>query len=356
MNTCVLLIIGIVAVVLLSVFFGFVLPAIRYRNELKKNEETEKKKWKQKCYEFWGRLWGGICSIFKILTHCVIHFGVKLFSVNGLMAILVLSAIGLVFYCIFKTNDTLDTEITILTISFTLAAVVPYIIGSSIAKNEIDKIVEKKFASRFSEVEARYNTSIFSLRKNNAHSRRIIANLLKDSAGNNQKNNEWAIGWAAEAIIAYIQISDQYNDSLKYIAECEETICNICKNAKNNTKPSDKNVEIYKRSLRSLLTMHAYANMKSRLSLLGQLSPNLSEYEKAMLGLAFQSLNEDELNKFIKECKISDLQDEKDNEAIREVIKELIDGLNVQVPLSLPVSPADQGDSESETPKEDVII
>ena len=53
------------------------------------------------------------------------------------------------------------------------------------------------------------------------------------------------------------------------------------------------------------------------------------------------------LNKFIKECKISDLQDEKDNEAIREVIKELIDGLNVQVPLSLPVSPVDQGDSES---------
>lgn len=356
MNTCALRIIGIVAVVLLSVFFGFVLPAIIYRNELKKKAETEQKKWKQKCYEFWGRLWGGICSIFKILTHCVIHFGVKLFSVNGLMAVLVLSAIGLVFYCIFKTNDTLDTEITILTISFTLAAVVPYIIGSSIAKNEIDKIVEKKFASRFSEVEARYNTSIFSLRKNNAHSRRIIANLLKDSAGNNQenqenqnnqKNKEWAIGWAAEAIIAYIQISDSYNDSRKYIGECEKTICEICGDSNRQVKTSDDDVEIYKRSLRSLLTMHAYANMKSRLSLLEKLSPYLSEYEKAMLGLAFKSLNEIELNKFIKECKISDLQDEKDNEAIREVIKELIAGLNVQVPLSGPASSATQGKSES---------
>jgi hypothetical protein len=327
-----------------------VLPAIRYRNKLKKKAETENKEWKQKCYEFWGRLWGGICSIFKILTHCVIHLGVKLFSVNGLMAVLVLSAIGLVFYCIFKTNDTLDTEITILTISFTLAAVVPYIIGSSIAKNEIDKIVEKKFASRFSEVEARYNTSIFSLRKNNAHSRRIIANLLKDSAGKNKKNKEWAIGWAAEAIIAYIQICDSYNDSHKYIEECEKTICAICGDSNRQVEQSDdvdNDVEIYRRSLRSLLTMHAYANMKSRLSLLRELSPKLSKYEKAMLGLAFKSLNEDELKKFIKDCKISDLQDEKDNETIRGVIKELIDGLNVQVPLSLPVSPADQGDSES---------
>lgn len=49
-----------------------------------------------------------------------------------------------------------DVNLTVLTISFALASIIPYIIGRSIAKDKVDSIVEKKFEERFKKLTRNY--------------------------------------------------------------------------------------------------------------------------------------------------------------------------------------------------------
>ena len=170
----------------------------------------------------------------------------SIYSLNGLIAILFISSIFLIFYTVSQ-RDSNNIELTIVTISFTLAAIIPYIVGRSIAKNEIDMIVEKKFEERFKKLSKNYSNSLFTLTKNNAHTRRIAADLLllnKDGI-----YQVWALGWAAEAIIGYALIHNEYPNSIRYAKEC----CNIIGKVLNpdlkikEIEPEDDNKDIFDR-------------------------------------------------------------------------------------------------------------
>lgn len=251
--------------------------------------------------------------------------------VDFLVAAAFLSVIALVFICVFRISETDDTsiEIAVLTMSFTMAAIIPYIIGNSIAKNEVNQIVDKKFET----LENKYSTSLFSLTKQNAHTKRMCANLLKNN------HPKWAIGWISEALISYSQIEKNYDGS-RYIAECIESLHELASKvidaaSSNPEQGINEEKNINERTLRSLLTMHAYL-ITSRSPILKELGKSRSgkttsnviiEVEKALINSMFEGeeqkykdihdyIKNRKFKEFCTSCKISDLIDNEINESI----------------------------------------
>lgn len=251
--------------------------------------------------------------------------------VDFLVAAAFLSVIALVFICVFRISETDDTsiEIAVLTMSFTMAAIIPYIIGNSIAKNEVNQIVDKKFET----LENKYSTSLFSLTKQNAHTKRMCANLLKNN------HPKWAIGWISEALISYSQIEKNYDGS-RYIAECIESLHELASKvidaaSSNPEQGINEEKNINERTLRSLLTMHAYL-ITSRSPIFKELGKSRSgkttsnviiEVEKALINSMFEGEEQKykdihdyiknwKFKEFCTSCKISDLIDNEINESI----------------------------------------
>lgn len=243
-----------------------------------------------------------------------------------LMSLAFLSIIALVFFTVYQKPEGGSFDLTILTVSFALAAIIPYIVGNSVAKNEVNNIVEEKFKS----VERKYATSLFSLRKQNAHSKRMSANLL--NSVNGITNKKWALGWASEALISYIQISSIY-DSTKYVDECINIIKNI--NDASLEKNEGEVQGINKRTLKSLLTMHAYLdlNHKPTLDKINNNSISICNMEAKLLILMMHEDNQTNIQEYIKSkdyrsfcksCKISDLNDVKENIQITTKVESII--------------------------------
>lgn len=244
------------------------------------------------------------------------RFFSKLFSFESLLATLLITALVLVIMSIGMPVG----DLTTLTISFTLASIIPFIIGRTIAKNEIDKIIENKFDKRFETITATYKTSINSLRRSNAHYRRIAAELLNNSTGTNDK--EWAIGWAAEAIISYILIYDTYPKGKEYAIKCGEIIQSALETIKNEEETRDNtNNDIHVRTLKSILTMHALKSIEKKDNFGEIKDKTLEEIEELLVKKA----NVKDISRFSRQCVITDLNDE---DKMREIQKEIESILN----------------------------
>lgn len=259
--------------------------------------------------------------------------------VDILMAIAFFAVIALVIICVIFVSESNETamDTAVITISFTMAAIIPYIIGNSIAKNEVNQIVDKKFET----LENKYSTSLFSLTKQNAHTKRMCANLLKNN------HPKWAIGWISEALISYSQIEKNYDGS-RYIAECIDTLHELASKVINAgssdpEKATDEERNINERTLRSLLTMHAYL-ITSCSPILKDLRKRRSEYtpydeirqvEKALIHSMYEGekTNYNDIHEYIKNrkfkefctsCRISDLIDNEINEVIVQNVISII--------------------------------
>ena len=246
-----------------------------------------------------------------------------------LISLAFISAIVLVFFALAREAKGDSLDLTILTVSFTLATIVPYIVGNSIAKNEVTTIVDKKFEA----LENKYSTSLLSLTKQNAHSKRMSANLLKDN-----QDIKWAIGWASEALISYGQIYKEYDGS-KYIIECIEILKGYDSESIKTAKESSEKKNINSRTLRSLITMHAYLS-ESRREIYSKVTENydIVNVEKALLECMFEEVKNESKYKTLEEylkhedfisfcnnCKISDLIDQDENERIIAKVKYIFD-------------------------------
>ena len=177
-------------------------------------------------------------SFVAIWAICLIINGYKKAkSNNSFLAILdcaillLLGAlIALVVGVISKTIDIQSEEtsaFTIMSFTLALAGLIPYLISRTIAKSEIDKIVDEKvgalFNQKIKELEDRNNTSLYNLTKQSGHSARIIAKILMTPTDTGDK--PWAVGWASQSLIRYMQInykpeSEFYSDCTKIIADC----------------------------------------------------------------------------------------------------------------------------------------
>ena len=242
-----------------------------------------------------------------------------------LISLAFISAIVLVFFALFREAQGDSLDLTILTVSFTLATIVPYIVGNSIAKNEVNSIVDKKFEA----LENKYSTSLLSLTKQNAHSKRMSANLLKDN-----QDIKWAIGWASEALISYGQIYKEYDGS-KYIIECIDILKGFDSERIKASEESSEKKNINSRTLRSLITMHAYLS-ESRREIYSKVTENydIFKVEKKLLECMFEEvknesryttleeyLRHEDFISFCNNCKISDLIDQDENERIIAKVK-----------------------------------
>lgn len=242
-----------------------------------------------------------------------------------LLAIILLSVPVLIVHCI-NLGDKGNVELTTLTISFTLAAIIPYIIGRTIAKNEVDNIVELKFNKRFESVAESYNTSINSLRRSNAHYRRIAASLLSNQT---EKDCEWAIGWAAEAILSYLLINETYPKGKEYAIECAKTIRKSFDKVNKNDIGSYADKDIHERTLRSVLTMHAYRSIR-KLNGFGEIEDTeLTDIESKLWKSHRNTYKEIEVKaikeKLVSECKVTDLNDEDLAKEIQKKVMNIID-------------------------------
>lgn len=239
----------------------------------------------------------------------------SIFSLDFLLATLFLFTIILIEYCVTQKGN---IELTILTVSFTLAAIIPYLVGRTIAKNEVDNIIEDKFNKRFQDIADTYNTSINSLRRSNAHYRRIAASLL---AKQTENDKEWAIGWAAEAILSYLLIKDTYEKADEYAEECGKIITEICD--ESFTVSSNSSKDVHERTLKSILTMHAYRGIRN-FKKFGKIEdPTLVEIEKALWEHHINGMKDEKngAKELIEKCKISDTHDEELNKLIQEKVK-----------------------------------
>lgn len=245
----------------------------------------------------------------------------SIYSLNGLIAILFISSIFLIFYTVSQ-RDSNNIELTIITISFTLATIIPYIVGRSIAKNEIDMIVEKKFEERFKKLSKNYSNSLFTLTKNNAHTRRIAADLLLIK--NDAIYQVWALGWAAEAIIGYALIHNEYPNSIRYAKECCNIIRKVLKSITNidEIKTESDNKDIFERTLKSLLSMHAVIEMyKFPIDIVQDSEKsNLLNKEKELYDVARRERKDLTKESLISKCRLSDIS-YADNFELANIIK-----------------------------------
>lgn len=207
-------------------------------------------------------------SFVAIWAICLIINGYKKAkSNNSFLAILdcaillLLGAlIALVVGVISKTIDIQSEEtsaFTIMSFTLALAGLIPYLISRTIAKSEIDKIVDEKvgalFNQKIKELEDRNNTSLYNLTKQSGHSARIIAKFLKDSR--KDKDRLWAVGWASQSLIRYMQIN--YTPESRFYKDCLDIIVFCIEKTKTtlNTKASKDIEEQKQRTNIDLLDM-----------------------------------------------------------------------------------------------------
>lgn len=309
------------------VFVSSGVPALCFYWQKRKKENKSQIKWAQKCYYFWrfvfstksiSLIWGFFTKIISWLTNKIADI---------LMSIAFLSVILLAFVCVkyYVNIENESIDLAILTVSFALAAIIPYIVGNSIARNEVAKIVDKKFE----DLEKEYSISLFSLTKQNAHTKRMSANLLKCTDDLNKQ--KWAAGWAAEALISYCRISKKY-DGEKYIIECIDIIKDLSPDNQSCSQEKSSIENINERTLRSLLTMHAYTLLKHQ-TLCDKILKEckLIEIESSLLNGFKEDLKTAEKSfdsrNFCSNCRISDLNDDSENAKISDKAKEILENL-----------------------------
>jgi len=199
-----------------------------------------------------------------------------LFSANGLLSLITCAIVSLIIFVIVKGVGTggAESQLVAITLSVSLATIIPSFISKILAKGEIESIIDEKINKALDN----FNTSLYNIRRDKAHASRMSAVLLyqmasqqketalKENYGKEEhftnaiKNAAWSIGWASDAIIQYLLIKEKYDNAIKrseelitdYITKSYECI-KSCRD--NSTNPNLKIVRL--RDLTSLLTMHA---------------------------------------------------------------------------------------------------
>lgn len=118
----------------------------------------------------------------------------------------------------------------LITFTITLSALIPYIIGRTIAESTIEQQVNEKVSRLFNErihrLEESYNASLSSLKKNSGHTSRMMAKMAITDLSpqkNKQESFAWVIGLASQGMIKYLQARYEntlfYADCLQYIKQ-----------------------------------------------------------------------------------------------------------------------------------------
>ena len=202
-------------------------------------------------------------SIFEKLGSDITHLFIWLFSVEGLLFVLVGVVVSfmVIFICNFSNIGEGKLQLTAFTLNLALCTLIPTLISRIVAKSHLNEIIEKKLETELNS----FKTSLYNIRRDKGHSCRMSAVLLyqnakkEDDISNDISNAIWSIGWASEAITQYLLIKDDYNNAKERVKECMtnifksyEIICSEEAKVQDNDKV---NINILHRDLISVLTM-----------------------------------------------------------------------------------------------------
>lgn len=197
-----------------------------------------------------------------------------IFSVNGFLFIILCTIVILLIFFIYSFSDIEEAkgklELTALTLTISLAAIIPAVITKVMNKSEIESITEEKLTEKLE----RFNANLHAIKKDKAHEGRMSASLLYEFAKQQEKNEDyrfaiknaaWSIGWASTAVGNYLNIKNEYKKSLeyvnelleKYIKDSYDLILRCEKKLGNNI---DKEL-LRTRDLRSIIIMHSLTRL-----------------------------------------------------------------------------------------------
>lgn len=103
---------------------------------------------------------------------------------------------------VVDSTERISTFIELLTVLLTLATIIPFVISSTVSKRDL----EKMFREQFDEQLDKYHLSMSSIVRSDGHNSRMIGKLLYL-----QKQKVWAAGWAAQALMKYLQMVYEEN-------------------------------------------------------------------------------------------------------------------------------------------------
>lgn len=282
----------------------------------------------------WDKIGGDIARIFSWL-----------FSVNGFLFIILCAIVALIIFFICRFSGCCcgdvknELELTALTLTISLAAIIPTIITKIVAEKEIDKKIDERHKI--------YETSLTNhmhiILKETAHSSRMFAVLLYQMASLQKKSGDfedalkktfWSIGWGSKAITQYLIIKDGYSnalelsnellnehllESIKEIESCESEIIKTNPNWEEEKK--NKNL-LRRRDLKSVFQAHA---LMKKYNVLDNVDNDLDNLEVLLSGYL-------KIGDFpnAKECKIKE-KDDDFNEELEEKADNIIKKIKSKV-------------------------
>ena len=291
-------------------------------------------------------------DLFYKVGYDITHLFSWLFSANGLLFLITCTIILLIIFVIIKGKDlgTGESQFIALTLSITLATIIPSFISKILAKGEIESIIDEKLNKTLD----KFNTSLSNIRRDKAHASRMSAVLLcqmalqqKNAADkepddeiieglyqNAIKNAAWSIGWASEAIIQYLLIQETYSNAIErseellreYIYESKKCI----ESCRELLRRGGKQIEFVRfRDLKSLLTMHAiityYGELKRIKSKEDEkiiIIDNVEDFLKGIEVIFFQIIDNNE-EPVAHDCGITGMRP-KFNKEIEKIAEDII--------------------------------
>lgn len=122
---------------------------------------------------------------------------------------------------VMNSTVSLSTFVELLTVLLTLATIIPFVISSTVSKRDLEKMFREQFDQQLD----KYHLSMSSIVKSDGHNSRMIGKLLYL-----QEQKVWAAGWAAQALMKYLQMvyeengkttkEEFYNMSVEMITSC----------------------------------------------------------------------------------------------------------------------------------------
>lgn len=285
----------------------------------------------------------------------ITHIFSWLFSVNGFLFIILCAIVALVcfFICRFwnicgccSGNNIQELQLTALTLTISLAAIIPTIITKIIAQKEIESVVDKKLDQKRRTDKKTIKKNLETAHKNTAHSSRMNANILFQIADQQKRDADtltdtnakellyekalenyfWAIGWGAKAIAQYFFIIESYPEGITTF--CTEIIefLDVLKKKISGEEEFEKlkNKNVRRRDLKSVIQAHAFIRIHEDVAFKRKKDGHPINVERMLKDVELLLMKFGASVPNAEECKMKELND-RDNEELVEEARKIIE-------------------------------
>ena len=280
------------------------------------------------------------------ITHIFSWF----FSVNGFLFIILCSIVALVCFficrfwgicgCNFGNNNS-ELNLTALTLTISLAAIIPTIITKIIAQKEIESVVDDKLDKKTRIYKNTIKKNLETALKNTAHSSRMTANILSLIADQQKRDADtlttdanakellyekalenyfWAIGWGAKAIAQYFLIFEVYPEGITTFSAEIIVLLDELKKEISGEKEFENlvNKNVRRRDLKSVIQAHAFIKTHKNVTFKHKKDGHPINVEGILLDLELLLMKFGSGTPDAKKCRMVELDYEENNELVEK--------------------------------------